>query len=115
MFDIIMTLLAFVFFLAIAFVCGVIFGKMKEGDRWEDLLMAYCTLGYGGFDNAVKRTGWVLLNVVIDLIWLHFFDTPVFIAFCLVITFTAYFTAMLLNSKGIEYSDSNTLMRMFTK
>ncbi|MNQ24571.1 hypothetical protein D3C85_377690 [compost metagenome] len=116
MLDIIMTLPTVTLFMIITFICGILVGKMKEGDRWEDIAMAFCTMGTGGFKTSFKRNLWLIGNVIIAIIWQYYLDTPVFVAFTMILMFATHIYAHILHTRmDIEYKGSNALMEMYTK
>lgn len=116
MFDIILTTLTAILFMAVTFTAGYIAGKMKEGDRWEDLAMAVFTMGDLGFKTHTSRLFMLAINFFIAYLWNHYLGTPVFVTFSMTIIVVFHLGAYILNTRcGIAYPGSDALKVLFTK
>lgn len=114
MLDIIFTIPVVIMFMIITMVAGYIIGKLKPEERWEEVAMAFFTLGDWGFKTTFARRMMLLLNIVIAAVWIYYIDTPVFVAFCMSIIIGSYFGAYIMHTRcDIPYPDRDALKLMF--
>jgi hypothetical protein len=116
MLDIIFTIPVAIVFMLITLMAGYVIGKLKEDERWEEVAMAFCTMGDWGLKTHFTRRLMLLLNIVISIIWIYYIDTPVFVAFCMTIIVASHIAAYILNTRcGIPYPDKDAVKVMFLK